>query len=174
MDDALRPGHAPPLASRRDRGDRDARLAGARWLARLLDESIPIPGTSYRIGIDPLLGLVPGVGDALGALLSMWLVVVAWRLGAPYSVLARMGVNIGVEALVGAIPIAGDVFDAGWKANVRNVRLVERWLERPGPARRASGAVLAAILLVTLAVIAAVLFALWQLVAWASRTIGAA
>lgn len=169
MDDALRPGEAPAIPTRRG-GDPDARLAGARWLARLLDDSIPIPGTSYRIGIDPLIGLVPGIGDALGALLSTWLLVVAWRLGAPYSVLARMGVNVAIEALAGTIPFAGDVFDAGWKANLRNLRLVERWLEQPGPARRASGAVLAAIVLVVLAVIAAVLLLLWQLVAWASRT----
>lgn len=111
-------------------GAPDPRLEAARRLARLLDDAIPIPGTSYRIGIDPLLGLVPGLGDVLGALLSGWLLVLARRLGAPASVLARMGLNIAVDALVGAVPVAGDLFDAGWKANVRNLRLLEGWLER--------------------------------------------
>lgn len=119
-------------------GDREARLEGARRLARLLDDAIPIPGTSYRIGIDPLIGLVPGIGDVLGAVLSAWLLVIAARLGAPASVLARMGLNIAIDALVGSIPVAGDLFDAGWKANTRNLRLIEGWLERA--ASRAAGA----------------------------------
>jgi hypothetical protein len=130
MDDAPRPGRAPAAASRGRSGDPDARLEGARRLARLLDDAIPIPGTSYRIGLDPLIGLVPGIGDVLGALLSTWLLVIASRLGASPSVLARMGLNIAIDALVGSIPVAGDLFDAGWKANVRNLRLIEGWLER--------------------------------------------
>jgi hypothetical protein len=171
MDDALRPGQAPASASRGH--DAEAELASARLLARLLDDAIPIPGTSYRIGIDPLLGLVPGIGDLLGALLSSWLLVVASRLGAPRAVLARMGLNVAIDAIVGAIPFAGDLFDAGWKANLRNLRLVEGWLERPAPTRRASGALVVGIVLATLAGIAAILFAAWQLIAWASRTAGA-
>jgi hypothetical protein len=169
MDDALRPGRAPAAAAAASGSAADARLAGARLLARLLDDAIPIPGTSYRIGIDPLLGLVPGVGDVLGALLSTWLLVIAARLGAPPAVLARMGLNVAIDALAGAIPLAGDVFDAGWKANARNLRLVEGWLERPGPTRRSSGALVAGIALGTLAAVAAILFAAWRLVAWASR-----
>ncbi len=172
MQDALHPGRAPAEASRGRLADADARLARARLLARLLDDAIPIPGTSYRIGIDPLLGLVPGVGDVLGALLSIWLLVTASRLGAPPAVLARMGLNVAIDAVVGAIPLAGDLFDAGWKANARNLRLVEGWLDRPAPTRRASGALVAAIALVTLAAVAAILFAAWRLLAWASRTAG--
>jgi hypothetical protein len=172
MDDVHRPGRAPGAASRARDADADARLDGARLLARLLDDAIPIPGTSYRIGIDPLLGLVPGVGDVLGALLSTWLLVIAFRLGAPPAVLARMGLNIAIDALAGAIPLAGDLFDAGWKANARNLRLVEGWLERPVPTRRASGALVAGIVLATLAGVAAILFAVWRLLVWASRTAG--
>jgi hypothetical protein len=167
MDDAIRPGRMPSAARRGV--EADDRLAGARLLARLLDDAIPIPGTSYRIGIDPLIGLVPGIGDILGALLSTWLLVVASRLGAPPPVIARMGLNVAVDALVGAIPFAGDLFDAGWKANVRNLRLIEGWLERPGPTRRASGALVAGIALATLAAVAAILFATWRLLAWAFR-----
>ncbi len=118
----------------------DARgLALARTLARLLDDAIAIPGTEWRIGIDPLLGLVPGIGDVLGAVLSGWLVVVAARLGAPRAVLARMGLNVAIDAAVGAVPILGDAFDAGWKANSRNLRLLEGWLERSGRAPEPSG-----------------------------------
>jgi len=168
MDDARRPDRAPAAAGAAP-ADADALLARARLLARLLDDAIPIPGTEWRIGIDPLLGLVPGLGDALGAVLSTWLLVVAARLGAPPSVLARMGVNVAIDALAGAIPLAGDLFDAGWKANVRNLRLVEGWLDRPAPTRRTSRALVAAIAVATIAVVAAVLFAAWALVAWALR-----
>lgn len=166
MEDALHPGRAPAAASP---GAGDARLAGARLLARLLDDAIPIPGTSWRIGIDPLLGLVPGAGDLVTALLSTWLLVVAWRLGAPAAVLARMGLNVGIDALAGAVPLLGDLFDAGWKANTRNLRLVEAWLERPAPTRRASGALVAGIVLAVLAVAAVALLVVWWLVAWAAR-----
>ena len=172
MDDAHPPGRRAPAASRARDADADARLAGARLLARLLDDAIPIPGTSYRIGIDPLLGLVPGIGDVLGALLSAWILVIAARIGAPPAVLARMGLNMAIDALAGAIPVAGDLFDAGWKANARNLRLVEDWLERPAPIRRASGAVVAGIVLATLAAVAGILFAAWQLLAWVLRTAG--
>ncbi len=114
---APRPSHAPDG------------LAFARVLARLLDDAIPIPGTEWRIGIDPLLGLVPVLGDALGAVLSSWLVVVAVRRRAPFGVLARMGLNIAIDTVVGSVPVLGDAFDAGWKSNVRNLRLLEDWLE---------------------------------------------
>lgn len=167
MNDAHRPGRATASAGRPRDADADARLEGARLLARLLDDAIPIPGTSYRIGIDPLLGLVPGIGDVLGALLSTWLVVIAARLGAPLPVLARMGLNVAIEAVVGAIPLAGDLFDAGWKANMRNLRLVETWLEQPGSTRRASGALVAGVVLAALAAAGAILLAAWQLLAWA-------
>jgi hypothetical protein len=176
MEDAFRSGRARGRASTAGAAGRgaegDARLAGARLLARLLDDAIPIPGTSYRIGIDPLLGLVPGIGDALGALLSTWLLLVASRLGAPPAVLARMGLNVAIDALVGVVPLAGDLFDAGWKANARNLRLVEDWLERPAPTRRTSGALVLGLALATLAAVAAILFAAWRLLAWASRTAG--
>jgi hypothetical protein len=165
MDAARPPGRSPPNAP----ADADALLARARLFARLLDDAIPIPGTQWRIGIDPLLGLVPGLGDALGAILSTWLIVVAARLGAPVSVLARMGANVAIDAAAGAIPLAGDLFDAGWKANVRNLRLVETWLDRPSPTRRTSRVVVLGIALGTLAVVAALLFAGWSLLAWALR-----
>jgi hypothetical protein len=101
------------------------RLRRLRAMAWLLDRSIPIGG-GRRIGLDPLLGLIPGLGDWLGAALSSWLVYEAMRRGVPARVLARMGLNIAIEAAVGVVPLLGDIFDAAWQANQRNLRLVER------------------------------------------------
>lgn len=117
----------------------NARLAQVRRLSQLLDNSIPLPGGA-RIGWDAVIGLVPGVGDAVGVLLSGYIVVQALRLGAPASVLTRMLGNVAIEALVGAVPLLGDVFDAAFKANVRNVRLLEQHVGAPQTTRRASRA----------------------------------
>lgn len=78
------------------------------------------------VGLDPLLGLVPGLGDAAGALLAAWILIEAVRLGAPRATLVRMASNIAIDALVGAVPVLGDVFDVVWKANLKNVALLER------------------------------------------------
>lgn len=106
-----------------------ARLSRLAWL---LDSSIPVPGTNFRFGLDPVLGLFPVLGDLLGAVISSYILIHAARLGAPKSVLLRMALNIGIETVIGAAPLAGDLFDAAWKANQRNVRLLDAWLERPG------------------------------------------
>ncbi|GAB7025145.1 DUF4112 domain-containing protein [Geotalea toluenoxydans] len=100
-------------------------------LAWLTDSSIPVPGLNARVGIDPLIGLLPWFGDAIGALLSSYIVAVAARLGAPKSVLMKMGFNVAVDAIIGVVPGVGDLFDLGWKANQRNVRLLEHYIERP-------------------------------------------
>jgi hypothetical protein len=97
-------------------------------LAKLLDSSIAVPGTRWRIGIDPLLGLIPGVGDIAGTVLSTYIVVHAQRLGVPKAVLARMAVNVMADLLIGTIPLFGDLFDFGFKCNIRNVRLLEQWI----------------------------------------------
>ena len=84
-----------------------------------------MPGTSLRFGLDPVLGLVPGLGDAAGAVLAAWIFLEAIRLGAPRATLARIASNIAIDALVGAVPVLGDVFDIVWKANLKNVELLE-------------------------------------------------
>jgi hypothetical protein len=99
-----------------------------RVLARLCDEAFEIPLLGVRIGLDALVGLVPGIGDLIMAAASAWIVVEAHRLGAPRRVQLAMVANIVIDFLVGAVPLAGDLFDVAWKANVRNVALVERWL----------------------------------------------
>lgn len=100
-----------------------------RRLSHLLDNAIPIPGTSYRIGIDPILGLLPGGGDTVAGALGAYIVFEAARMGLPRSVIWHMVGNIVFDSLVGIIPVAGDLFDAGWKANVKNIALLEKHLQ---------------------------------------------
>lgn len=107
-------------------------------LAWLLDNSIRIPIIGYRIGLDAILGLIPGIGDATGALMSGYIFLSAIKMKAPLSVLSRMGMNIVVELVVGMIPILGDVFDATFKANARNMDLINGWLDKPKKTRRES------------------------------------
>lgn len=114
-----------------------ARLERLRSLAWLLDNSIPLPG-GFRIGLDALIGLIPGVGDAIGALMSVFILNEARLLGAPRSVLLRMAGNVLLETAIGAIPFAGDLFDAGFKANMRNLALLERYHLDPRGAARGS------------------------------------
>ena len=125
-----------------------------RALAKLLDEAIRLPGTNIRVGLDAVLGLIPGAGDVAGALLSGVVLMRAAGLGAPSPVLARMVGNVAIDALVGAVPLLGDLFDIGWKANTRNVRLLERYLETPVAATRSSRAVVAGLLLLLVLAVA--------------------
>ncbi len=114
------------------------RLARVHAFARLLDTAFRIPGTNVRFGLDPLIGLVPGLGDILGVAASGYIIVEAARLGAPRAVLLRMLTNVAVEGLLGAVPLAGDVFDVAWRANERNARLLEQHVVAPEAARASS------------------------------------
>ena len=106
----------------------------ARSIARLLDTAFRIPGTNIRFGLDGILGLIPGVGDVAGAALSGYVILTAARAGAPNTLLARMLANVGLDALVGAVPLLGDLFDVAFRANVRNAALLDGWLLRSGQA----------------------------------------
>lgn len=112
--------------------------AGVRALARLLDAAVGIPGTKFRVGLDALIGLVPGVGDLAGAAMSGYIILSAARLGAPKPVLFRMILNVAIDSVVGSIPVLGDLFDAGWRANTRNTALLDRHLESPVQAKKTS------------------------------------
>ena len=112
--------------------------ARVRALARILDSAMRIPGTRITFGLDPVIGLIPGFGDLAGAVLSGYIVITAARLGAPRSVLAKMMLNLGTDALVGSIPVLGDMFDVGFRANIRNSELLDRHLAHPEEARRSS------------------------------------
>lgn len=99
----------------------------AKNLAEILDRRFTIPGTSIRIGLDPILGLIPGVGDALAGLAGSVILVVAAQSQLPKIVLIRMSLNIAINSVVGAIPILGDLFSVWFKSNVKNVELLERY-----------------------------------------------
>lgn len=111
--------------------DRDRLRKRLENLAMLMDNSIPLPGLKTRVGIDPLIGLLPWFGDAIGALISSYIIAAAARLGAPKAVLIKMAFNVTMDAFIGAIPGIGDLFDFAWKANSRNVRLLEHYVEQP-------------------------------------------
>lgn len=141
-------------------------------LAWLLDSSIPLPVGNRSIGLDALIGLLPGVGDTLGTLLSSYILVEAARLGAPVTMLVKMGFNVVLESIVGTIPLLGDLFDAGWKANERNVRLLEAYLDDPEDKAREGrlltyslAAVLVLLVLAVTLLGVYLVYALWQLLA---------
>ena len=116
---------------------RAQRLARIDRLATLLDARYGIPFTRFRFGVDGLVGLVPGIGDAMTTGLALYIVYQAHKLGAPKHVLARMLGNVALDGLAGAVPIAGDVFDVFWRANKRNVRILREHLDREGLDHRA-------------------------------------
>jgi len=120
--------------------------ARVRALARILDSAIRVPGTGITLGLDSLVGLVPGVGDLAGAVMSGYIVIAAARMGVPPAVVTKMVLNLGVDTLVGSVPLLGDLFDVGFRANMRNAALLDRHLAEPVAVRRSSRlAVLAAI-----------------------------
>src|SRR3954452_4498016 len=115
-----------------------ARLQRLHSISRALDSAVGIPGTGYRFGLDALIGLVPGVGDAVGAVFSGYVVLQAARLGAPSSVISRMIANVALDTIVGEIPLLGDLFDVAWQANTKNLALLEEHLHRPSRAKAGS------------------------------------
>ena len=120
----------PPQKSRFQKANGLFANENLDFLSHLLDDWFRVPGTSIRFGLDGIIGLVPGLGDIIGGLASTLIVVAAWVRGVPYVTLARMVVNIGIEVLLGTIPLLGDAFDIAWKANRRNYALIIRHLER--------------------------------------------
>jgi Domain of unknown function (DUF4112) len=109
---------------------REQRLARLDALAQLLDVAFIVPGTNVRYGIDGLIGLIPVVGDIITTAISLWLVREARALGAPWHLTMRMLGNVALDGVVGAVPLVGDAFDVMFRANVRNVKLLRRWMEK--------------------------------------------
>jgi uncharacterized protein DUF4112 len=108
-----------------------------RRLAYWLDEGIQLPGTGLRIGLDPIIGLVPGFGDAAGAVLAAGILIEAVRRGVSRFTLGRIAFNIAIDAVLGAVPLLGDAFDAVWKANLWNIALIDRHAAVPAEAHKA-------------------------------------
>jgi hypothetical protein len=113
-------------------------LERLRTLARIWDEWFRVPLLGWRVGLDPLIGLVPGLGDLVGGIVGSYALFLAVEAGAGVPILGRMAMNVAIDALLGAVPVLGDLFDFGWKANSRNWALLERFLADPVRTKRAS------------------------------------
>jgi hypothetical protein len=109
---------------------REQRLTRLDAVAKLLDIAFIVPGTRIRYGVDGIIGLIPVVGSVIATALSLWLVREARALGAPWHITARMLGNVAIQGVVGAVPVAGDAFDVLFRANIRNVRMLRRWMDR--------------------------------------------
>lgn len=110
-------------------------LVALRRFAYYMDEAFTVPGTNIKVGIDALLGLIPGIGDVIGGVLSTWIVVGALRHRVPARIIMRMIFNIAIDLVFGAVPLAGDVFDFLYEENVKNMRLLEKHRDRRRPPR---------------------------------------
>lgn len=138
-------------------------LAQLRGLTRVLDGAITIPGTGIRVGLDPIIGLLPVVGDWIGAALSGWIIVQGARLGASRATLMRMTGNLVVDLVVGSVPVLGDIFDLGFRANDRNLALITTHMQAPERRRRSDLAVVVGVGVGLLVVAASVI----TVMAWA-------
>ncbi len=137
-----------------------------RRIARLWDDLVPLPLIGRRIGLDSIVGLIPGVGDLAGGAMGLYGMLVAARLRVSPLVLLRMLLNIAIDTVIGVVPLLGDLFDLGWKSNTRNLALVEDWMNDPAGVRRSSAWVLAVTGLGVLAAVALVVWAAVRLIAW--------
>ncbi len=134
-------------------------------LSHLLDDFLRVPGTPIRFGLDGIVGFIPGIGDIVGGLASSIIIVAAWVRGVPKVTVARMVLNVAIETVAGSVPILGNLFDIGWRANRRNYRLLEESIHAPAQHTRGSWLMLAGVCLV-LAGLAAIplVLAAWLLV----------
>jgi hypothetical protein len=139
------------------------RLRNISWL---FDELIRIPGTNLKVGLDALLGLLPGGGDLVGGAVSAYAIVIAQRLGAPPAVIGRMTMNILIDAVFGAVPLLGDLFDASWKANRRNLALLEEFAVAPAKAKRGSMTVVVVAIAVLFALLIGIGYITVRILGW--------
>jgi hypothetical protein len=124
-----------------------------KWLALIMDEFVRVPGTQFRFGLDPLIGLVPGIGDTSSALVSAFALIQAVRLGVPKILLARMSVNILINEIIGIVPIVGDAFSFWFKSNARNYQIIKEHLGGPRVSRRGDWIFVIAVLVLLFAIV---------------------
>lgn len=158
--------HVPEVIEPEEKLPQD--LVALRRFAFLMDEAFELPGTRMRFGVGAVIGLIPGVGDVLGGLMSTWIIIGALRHRVPGAIIARMVFNVAVDILFGAVPVAGDLFDFLFEENMRNMRLLEQHRNRRRPPRSAAQiALVAAIIVAFIGMLALVLLgALVALVIW--------
>lgn len=140
-------------------------LRNLNALARLMDAKFRIPGTSIRFGLDAVIGLVPGIGDLVSLVISGYIVSSAAKIGASRYVMARMVLNTGIDAIVGAIPILGDIFDVGFRANQKNMRLLQQHINE-NRHRGSANKVIMPVVIVLLALLLGLVWVGWKLVEW--------
>ena len=149
---------------------RNRELKSVELMARLMDSRFKIPGTRFRFGLDPLIGLIPGLGDFTGFLISGYMMLICARNGASGFVLARMTFNIFIDALIGAIPLIGDLFDFAYKANDRNLKLMQQhYIE--GRHKGGAWKVVVPILIVLFIVIAVLAWCGYKVFTWLIHSI---
>ena len=145
--------------------DPGSAIKRVRVLARLLDNSMTIPGLGWKFGLDAIIGLIPVIGDMVGGVLASYIVLEAARARVSSFTLARMLLNVGIDTLFGAIPGLGDLFDAAWKANIKNVALLEGHLVAGAQVdrekRSVMGAIISAALVLLLILIAGMVFGIF-------------
>lgn len=140
-------------------------------IANLLDSKFKIPGTSFRFGLDPILGLIPGIGDIGTFLMSSILVLAMIRHGASGRVTALMTINVLIDTLIGGIPIVGNVFDFFFQANNRNLRLLKRH-HLEGKYQGSAKKVLIITAVVMLLLLMSIIYLFWTLIVWGIELIG--
>ena len=149
-----------------------ASLRRLRRISHLLDNAIPIPGTKHRIGLDPILGLIPGGGDLLGSVFAGYVVFKSAQMGVPQETLLKMAANIVFDTVAGTVPVAGDLFDVAWKANVKNIELLDAHLGSPEPAgKKANWLFVAALLLGLMLIVGGVIFLSVLFFGWVFRAL---
>ena len=160
-------GSGPSTIRRTSSGLTDEQLDS---LADLIDSAFPIPGTNWRVGLDPIIGLIPGLGDIISSAFSFLIVFAAWQRNLPKVTIARMVGNIAIDTLVGAMPLLGDIFDAAWKSNKKNVAILKRATadQVGGAGLKAQARDWGALLLLVLAAAAMIAVPVWVLI-WLLR-----
>ena len=166
MPDPPEPEILPPASGWRLLAERLFCNQNLDLLAHWLDDCFAVPGTNLRVGVDGIIGLIPGFGDVLAGLASSVLILAAWIRGVPRVALARMTINLGLGVLVGAIPFVGDAFDIAWKPNRRNYRLMMRHIRQPRRHTWKDYLFLAGLAAAVLVVLAAPLIVVLLLVLW--------
>jgi hypothetical protein len=153
-------GHRPPLQEvdwevlpPEEKRKRQALEPLFKWLALIMDEFVRVPGTKFRFGLDPILGLIPGIGDTSSALVSALALIQAVRVGIPKILLARMSLNILINEVVGIIPVIGDAFSFWFKSNARNYQIIKDHSIAPGISRRSDWIFVIAVLVLLFGVV---------------------
>jgi hypothetical protein len=146
-------------------------LRRLRRISHLLDNAIPIPGTKYRIGLDPILGLIPGGGDVISSIFAGYVVFKSAQMGVPQETLVKMAANIVFDTVAGTVPVAGDLLDVAWKANVKNIELLDAHLGSPEQGKKADWLFVAALLLGLMLIVGGLIFLSVMLLGWLFQVI---